>query len=122
MADPRSDFAPGDVVRVDLDPSRGNEQQKVRPVLVVSDTNPLGLVIVLPITDAGRKTGRLFVAIGDLPAAGLSKPSVVDVFQIRCIDPVRLKGKLGKVDDDVMNKVRAALADVLGIDEEHVAE
>ena len=116
-----ADLSPGDVVRIDLDPSKGKEQQKVRPALVVSDTNPLGLVVVLPITDAGKKVGRLFVPIIDLKAAGLSKDSVVDVFQIRCIDPVRLKGKLGTV-SDVMNKVRAALADVLGIDEEHVVD
>jgi len=117
-----TDFVPGDVVRVDLDPGKGKEQQKTRPALVVSDTNPLGLVILLPITDTGKKIGRLFVPVVDLKAAGLSKESVVDVFQIRCIDPVRLKGKLGAVDGGVMNKVRAALADVLGIDDEHVAE
>ena len=117
-----ADFGPGDVVRVDLDPSKGNEQQKVRPALVVSDTNPLGLVVVLPITDAGRKTGRLFVPVVDLKTAGLSKDSVIDDFQILCLDPVRFRGKLGTVGDDVMNKVRASLADVLGIDEEHVAD
>jgi mRNA interferase MazF len=118
-----ANFAPGDVVRVDLDPSKGKEQTKIRPALVVSDTNPLGLVVVLPITDADKKEGKkLFVPIVDLKRAGLSKPSVVDVFQIRCIDPVRIKGTMGKVTLDVMNPVRVALANMLGIDEEHVAE
>ncbi len=117
-----ADFAPGDVVLVSLDPSKGKEQQKTRPCLVVSDTNPLGLVVVLPITDAARKTGRLFVPVVDLKTAGLSKESVVDVFQIRCIDPVRIQIRLGRVADDVMHPVRCALADVLGIDDVHTTE
>lgn len=117
-----TDFVPGDVVRIDLNPSKGKEQQKMRPCLVVSETNPLGLLIVLPITDAGKKKGGLFVPIVDLKMAGLSKDSVVDCFQIRCIDPVRIKVALGKIDNDVMNKVRATLADILGIDDEHVSE
>lgn len=116
-----SDFAPGDIVTVSLDPSKGKEQQKTRPCLVVSDTNPLGLVIVLPITDGNKKPGKLLVPMSDWKTAGLSKASVVDVFQIRCIDPVRIKGGAkGKVGDDVMRLVRIALANVLGIDEEHV--
>lgn len=117
------DFAPGDVVRIDLDPSKGKEQQKVRPALVVSDTSPLGLVVVLPITDSEKKEGKkLFVPIADFKKAGLTKSSVVDVFQIRCIDPVRIKVTMGKVGLEVMDPVRIALANMLGIDEKHVAE
>lgn len=117
-----NNFAPGSVVRVDLDPSKGNEQTKVRPALIVTDTNPLGLVVVLPITNAEKKEGKkLFVPIGDLALAGLSKPSVVDVFQIRCIDPVRIKTTIGKVTPDVMDPVRVALANMLGIDEQHLS-
>ena len=116
-------FAPGEVVRIALDPSKGSEQQKTRPCLVVSDSSPLGLVVVLPITDGDGKRGRLFVPIPDIKTAGLTKASVVDCFQIRCIDPTeRAKGTMGTVGDDVMSNVRAVLADVLGIDEEHTKE
>jgi mRNA interferase MazF len=112
--------APGDVVLVALDPSKGREQQKTRPCLVVSKTNPLGLVIVLPVTDGIGKTSKLFVPIPDLRTAGLAKPSVVDTFQVRCLDPVRFKKSLGSVGDEVLHPVRSALAAVFAIDEEHL--
>lgn len=118
------DLKVGDVVQIDLKPSKGAEQFKERPCLVVeAEISPLKLIIVLPITDATGKTkGMLFVPIKDIEAAGLAKPSVIDCFQIRALDRIRIKKVLGHVEDDILDKVRQRLAAILDIGQEHLLE
>ena len=114
-------FRPGDVVYVNLDPTKGAEKSKVRPCLVLeAGASPLPLVIVLPITEDNGRRGRLFVPIGDYSGAGLAKPSAVDCYQIRCLDVERLDARVGEVTEDVLEKVRRTLAIILDIGKEHV--
>ena len=84
----------GDVYWVELDPTVGSEIQKTRPCLIVSpdDMNAaLPRVIIAPITSKGQALGcRLEVVI-----AGKSGRILLD--QIRSVDKVRLKGKLGDI-------------------------
>ena len=114
----------GDVVLVDLNPSRGSEQFKQRPCVVIeSEISPLKLVIVLPLTDASGKThGRLFVSVPNSQQAGLGKPSVIDCYQIRAIDRVRIQKVLGSVDEEILDQVRVRLAAVLDIGPEHTKD
>jgi mRNA interferase MazF len=109
------------VVEVFLDPTLGDEKGKTRPCLIVeAGASPLNLVIVLPITDAkGKENARTFVPIEDLKKAGLVKASVIDCYQIRTLDGVRIKKVLGEVSKDVMFQVRNRLANFLDIDEAH---
>ena len=117
----REKLKAGDVVYVNLDPAKGAEKNKVRPCLIVeAGTSSLPLVIVLPITEDNGRRGRLFVQVGDYQKAGLSKPSVVDCYQIRCLDVARLETPVGEVTEDVLEKVRRTLAIILDIGEEHV--
>ena len=46
---------------------------------------------------------------------GLSKDSVVLLEQIRTIDKKRLKERMGRVDDGVMNKIDDAIAVSFGL-------
>jgi mRNA interferase MazF len=112
---------PSHVIEVYLDPILGDEKGKTRPCLIVeAGASPLDLVIVLPITDAGGKeNARAFVSITDLKKAGLIKASVVDCFQIRTLDAIRIMKILGEVDNKVMFQVRNRLANLLDIDEAH---
>lgn len=118
----------GDVVRIQLDPTIGDEKRKERYCLVLeSSSSHLNLLIILPITaDNGRRQSHLFVPIVDLNEAGLSKPSVIDCYQIRTISTLRLKksktGSLsvGKVDEKTLFEVRKRLANLLDIGEEHL--
>jgi len=85
----------GDVYWVNLDPTVGSEIQKTRPALVISpdDMNAvLPRVIVAPITSQGQ-------ALGCRPQVefqGRSARILLD--QIRCVDKIRLTGKLGEID------------------------
>ena len=114
----------GDVVLLDLDPTRGSEMRKTRPCLLVeAGKSSLPLVIVLPITDdASSRRPRLFVPISDLKQAGLSKPSAVDCYQIRSVSLERVQKRLGSIDAGELLDIRKRLALVLDIGEEHVKE
>jgi len=108
----------GNVVWVNLNPAKGNEQRKIWPCLVIeSQASPLSLVIVMPIRDANGKTGKkLFVDIRDLKRAGLEKPSVIDVYQIRAIDPKRITSVMGEVDLTVLNDAKRRFGLLLDLD------
>lgn len=118
----------GDIVRVALDPTVGDEKQKERFCLVIEKGNShLNLIIILPITnDNGKRNSQFYVPITDLNDTGLNKPSVIDCYQIRTISIQRLiKNKfgtfaVGKVSDAVLFDVRQRLSWLLDIGEEHV--
>src|SRR5215469_13705549 len=89
----------GEVWRADLEPVRGHEQGRVRPVLVISN-NTLnhghsGLVTIVPMTTKGRPL-RSFVRI-DPPEGGVSKTSFVMCDQVRTISIERLTRRFGAV-------------------------
>ena len=108
----------GDIYYADLSPVVGSEQGGVRPVLIVQ--NDIGnkhspTVIAAAITSQINKA-RLPTHI-ELSAQsyGLSKDSVVLLEQIRTIDKKRLKERMGRVDDCVMNKIDDAIAVSFGL-------
>lgn len=92
----------GDVYWVNLDPTVGSEIKKTRPALVISpdDMNAaLPRVIVAPITSKGQ-------ALGCRPEIDFNgKPARILLDQIRCVDKVRLLGKLGEIDEDLWHGV-----------------
>src|SRR5262245_15812560 len=124
-----SECKSGDIVRVNLEPTVGDEKHKERFCLVLEDgSSPLNLIIILPITrDNGKRTGGFYVPITDLKQAGLNKPSVVDCYQIRTIAIERLvKNKsesfiYGKINESIMFEIRKKLALLLDIGEEHIS-
>ena len=85
----------GEVYWVNLDPTVGSEIQKTRPALIISpnDMNAaLPRVIVAPITSKGQ-------ALGCRPEVDFNgKSARILLDQIRCVDKVRLLGKLGEID------------------------
>ena len=108
----------GDIYYADLSPVVGSEQGGVRPVLIVQ--NDIGnkhspTAIAAAITSQINKA-RLPTHI-ELSAQsyGLSKDSVVLLEQIRTIDKKRLKERMGRVDDGVMNKIDDAIAVSFGL-------
>ncbi len=110
----------GDIFYADLSPVIGSEQGGVRPVLIVQ--NDVGnkfspTVIIAAITSQINKAKlptHLEIAAKDY---GLSKDSVILLEQIRTIDKRRLKERLGRLDDDLMEKVGEALEISLGMTE-----
>ena len=100
----------GDIFYADLSPVVGSEQGGLRPVLIVQ--NDVGnkhspTVIAAAITSKIGKT-HLPTHI-DIHASdfGLARDSVVLLEQIRTIDKMRLKEKMGHLDDVLMNEVNS---------------
>ena len=114
----RSNLRPrrGWVYMADLDPPRGTEPGKIRPVLVLQ-TDLLNRVhpstVVLPLTTRLEPNGaplRVRLAKGE---AGLSADSEVIVDQIRAIDDRRLRRALGAVPLRQLAEVEQAVAILL---------
>jgi len=103
-----------------LDPTVGSEQEKTRPVLVVSEeeiNQLLSCVNVLPITS--MKTNRNIypneVFISSMKS-GLQKDSIILCHQIRTIDKKRLVQEMGQITDiNLRTEIISALSFELGI-------
>ena len=101
----------GDIRLVDLEPVRGTEADKRRPALVISGRRWLeahGLLWVMMITNAAHPRWPDDVAIDDLCAAGLSRPSVVRPAKIATVEAVRCEQR-GRLTTALQRKVGLAL-------------
>ena len=108
----------GDIYYADLSPVVGSEQGGMRPVLIVqNDTGNKHspTVIAAAITSQINKA-RLPTHIElEAQTYGLTKDSVVLLEQIRTIDKRRLKERMGKLDDSLMDQVDNAIAVSFGL-------
>lgn len=112
----------GEIRLADLDPVRGSEAAKRRPVLVVSNDvanrsavrRGRGVVTVMPLTS---NTERIFAFQAMLPAdrTGLSLDSKAQAEQVRAIDVQRLGGVIGRVPAALLDEVDDALRLHLGL-------
>jgi mRNA interferase MazF len=107
----------GDIWRADLDPVRGHEQGRVRPVLVISNNilnhGNSDLVTIVPVTTKGRPL-RSFLQI-DPPEGGVSKTSFIMCDQVRTISAGRLTRRFGAVSQRVLSEVELRLRFLLGL-------
>jgi len=108
----------GDIYYADLSPVVGSEQGGVRPVLIVqNDTgNRFSPTVIAAAITSQINKSKLPTHI-ELSAQkyGLSKDSVVLLEQIRTLDKRRLREKMGRADDELMNRVDSAIAVSFGL-------
>lgn len=107
----------GEVWRVCLDPTVGDEIQKTRPCVVISadGIGRLRLKTIVPVTAPAKEQVLWHVPVAPLSSNGLSKPSVADALQIRSLSHSRFVIKLGRLTAQQMDDVAAAAAIVLEI-------
>lgn len=104
----------GEVWLVDLNPTRGQEIRKTRPVIVISSDlfSQISVRIAIPVTSWQEKfRDRPFMI--KIPAdsqTGLNQPSAGNVLQIRSLSTERFIKRLGAVTPAVMNELLATLA------------
>ena len=108
----------GEIYYADLSPVVGSEQGGIRPVLIVQ--NDVGnkyspTVIAAAITSQINKAKLPTHIEISAQEYGLTKDSVILLEQIRTIDKRRLKEKIGRLDDDLMEKVNEALSISFGL-------
>ncbi len=103
----------GEVWRAQLDPVRGSEQAKTRPIIVLSEppTGRATIRLCAPVMNASPQHGFLFwcVALTPQDANGLTKDSSADASQTRALDVVRFESCLGKLPPDEVDLIADAL-------------
>lgn len=108
----------GEIWTVQFDPSVGAEIRKLRPAVVanVDSIGRLPLRIVVPLTDWQPSFGAFpwFVFIAASQLSGLNKDSGADAFQVKSVSENRLLRQIGKVTDDQMEEIAAAIALCVG--------
>ena len=108
----------GDIFFADLSPVVGSEQGGIRPVLIVQ--NDVGnkyspTIIAAAITSQINKAKLPTHIEISAEEYGLTKDSVILLEQIRTIDKKRLKDKIGRLDDNLMNHVNEAISVSFGL-------
>ena len=106
----------GDIYVADLEPARGSEANKRRPVVIVSndgsnevvDRLGVGIVTIVPLTSNTTKLYNFQVL---LPAAetGLDEDSKAQAEQVRALSVKRLGQRLGSVPAPLMVQLDGAL-------------
>ena len=101
----------GDIFYANLSPVVGSEQSGIRPVVIIQ--NDIGnkyssTVIGVPITSRQKNKLPTHIEIEGIKY-GLEKNSVILAEQIRTIDKIRLKEKVGRLDKTVLDKIKKAI-------------
>lgn len=107
----------GEIYYADLSPVLGSEQGGVRPVLVLQ--NDIGnkyspTIIVSAITSRLYKAKLPTHISLDASLYGLNKDSIILLEQLRTIDKLRLREKIGELSPQKMKEVDNALLISLG--------
>ena len=111
----------GDVWIADLEPVRGSEQGRRRPVVIFQNPTLARYTttfLAVPVTSnlaRGGTAGTRFLAAGE---GGLEKSSVALAFQSRALDRTRLVRRIGKLTDESIEAVAEAILVAFGISDE----
>jgi len=104
----------GDIFWANLNPSRGNEQRGLRPVLVLSHSvfnERSGTVIAVALTS--RKPTAGFPLTLELENIRLPKKSWIKISQIRTLSTERLGKKLGAASPENLHQVIEGLLEIV---------
>ena len=108
----------GEIWWADLDPIRGSEQAGMRPVLIIqndavsrSTTTTLAIPLTTNLRRALLPTGVL-IPQGE---GGLTSDSVALCHQMRVLDVVRLRSRLGRIGNRTLTEVEKCLLFTMGM-------
>jgi mRNA interferase MazF len=107
-----------DIWIADLEPQRGTETGKVRPVLVVQ-TNLLKdhpSTVICPITTNVMEESEILRVHIKKGIGSLKSDSDIMIDQIRAIDNRRLTSKVGELPKDLKEKVKENIRIILDLD------
>jgi len=108
-----------DIWIADLEPQRGTETGKVRPVLIVQ-TNLLNKehpsTVVCPITTNVEKESEILRVHIRECTANLKADSDIMIDQVRAIDNRRLLNKIGQLTKELQTKVKDNIRIILDLD------
>jgi mRNA interferase MazF len=110
----------GEVWLVGLDPAIGSEQAKTRPCIVIQRdvANRLSrTTVIVPLTDATKHAPSIVSPLCRKGDGGLKNDSVALCAQIRAVDRLRMRTRLGALSGDSMRAVCDGLRIILDLDE-----
>ncbi|MBN2412810.1 type II toxin-antitoxin system PemK/MazF family toxin [candidate division KSB1 bacterium] len=104
----------GEIYWADLNPTIGNEQAGIRPVLIISNNifnERSGTVIALAITSHFQKAG--FPLTFELFDSNLPKQSWVKISQIRTLSVSRIKNRICEIKAEDINFIIEGLNEII---------
>lgn len=96
-----------DVYLLDLDPALGSEMKKIRPAVIISPNamnKNLDTVIIAPLTHTIKRYPSRVTSLFE------GEPGQVALDQMRVVDKLRLKQKLGRMPASTAAAIKATLA------------
>jgi mRNA interferase MazF len=105
----------GEIRWAELDPTRGNEQAGLRPVLILSHdvfNARSGTVIAVALTSQQQRAG--FPLTLELASVELPKRSWVKISQIRTLSIERIGRRIARVTPEDLAQVLEGLNEILG--------
>ena len=108
----------GEVYRAQLEPVRGSEQGKKRPVIVFQNPNLSRFTttfLCVPMTTNMKRLGLPGACHIRQGEGGLSEEGVALAFQLRALDTSRLEKRYGKLSASAIESVADAILDAFGI-------
>ena len=105
----------GDVRWADLNPTKGNEQAGVRPVLILSHdvfNERSGTVIAMAITSQPQRAG--FPLTFELESDKLPKKSWVRISQVRTLSVQRIGKKITSLPPEILDHLIDGLGEIIG--------
>lgn len=105
----------GEIRWADLNPVRGNEQARLRPILIVSHdifNDRSGTVIAVAITSQPQRAG--FPLTLELSSKDLPKTSWAKISQIRTLAVERIGKRLGRATPEELAQVIEGLNEIIG--------
>ena len=110
----------GEIWMIDLNPTRGDEIQKIRPAVIVNDdlVGTLALKIIVPVTDWKGHYAKVdwMARLEPNRENGLLKTSAADAFQIRSVSQTRFVRRLGNVSEADFLAIKKAIAFVFDLE------
>jgi len=110
-----ADILRGEIRWADLNPTRGNEQAGLRPVLILSQdvfNERSGTVIAMALTSQPQRAG--FPLTLELTTPRLPKRSWVKISQVRTLAVERIGRRLGRASPEELAQVLEGLNDLIG--------
>ena len=108
----------GDIYFVDFEPSTGHEYQKKRPAVVIQSSEQLkrsSLVTIMPLTSQiGKKLSEDILLKKDHTNC-LFMNSIIKVHCISSFDKSRFIRKIGKIDTQTLDQIKAYLRNHFGL-------
>ena len=108
----------GEIWWAELDPIRGSEQAGIRPVLIFQNdviSRYTTTTLAIPLTTTLRRALLPSCVLIPQGEGGLQADSVALCHQMRVLDKVRLRSKIGQIGSEKLSEVEMCLLFTLGL-------